>query len=141
MSTYDPAFGASYSSGGGFSNLFPRPAYQDAVISKYIESLGTTNQGLYNPNGRAYPDVSAVGTFFPTYYGAQQQGLVDGTSMATPIFASVLALVNDRRLAAGKSTIGFINPALYASNGHGLRDITSGINPGCGTDGFPAQKG
>ncbi len=36
--------------------------------------------------------------------------------------------------------MGFINPVLYA-NPQVLNDITSGTNPGCGTDGFTAVPG
>jgi subtilase family serine protease len=37
-----------------------------------------------------------------------------GTSLATPLFAGVMALVNDRRFTKGLSAVGFVNPALYA---------------------------
>lgn len=37
-----------YSSGGGFSNYFARPAYQDAVVSSYIKNLNGKYDGLYN---------------------------------------------------------------------------------------------
>ena len=37
-----------------------------------------------------------------------------GTSASAPIFAAVVAAVNDARLAAGKSPVGFINPAVRA---------------------------
>ena len=40
--------------------------------------------------------------------------LEDGTSASTPVFAGMLSLINSRRLAAGKSSVGFANPALYA---------------------------
>jgi len=43
-------------------------------------------------------------------------------------------------LAAGKSTIGFVNPVLYA-HPEVLHDITSGSNPGCGTNGFAVATG
>jgi len=36
-----------------------------------------------------------------------------GTSVATPLFAGVLALVNERRFHAKQGPIGFVNPALY----------------------------
>jgi tripeptidyl-peptidase-1 len=67
-------------------------------------------------------------------------GLVDGTSAATPIFASIVSLLNDELIAAGKSTLGFINPLLYANAG-ALNDITRGDNPGCNTNGFSASSG
>jgi len=66
--------------------------------------------------------------------------LAYGTSAASPIFASAIALLNDQRIAAGKSPLGFLNPLLYANPG-ALNDIASGSNPGCGTNGFPALSG
>jgi tripeptidyl-peptidase-1 len=48
--------------------------------------------------------------------------------------------INEERLAGGKSTVGFVNPVLYA-NPNVLNDITKGSNPGCGTDGFSAVDG
>lgn len=48
--------------------------------------------------------------------------------------------INEERIAAGKGTIGFINPALYQNPGI-LNDITNGTNPGCGSDGFSAVTG
>ena len=46
-------------SSGGFSDLFPRPAYQDDAVSEYLDNLGEKWKGLYNPAGRGYPDVAA----------------------------------------------------------------------------------
>lgn len=53
-----PERAISFSS-GGFSDLFPRPAYQDAAVSEYLGILGDTWKGLYNPAGRGFPDVAA----------------------------------------------------------------------------------
>lgn len=50
-----------FASGGGFSNYFARPSWQNNVTDKYIASLGGAYKGLYNPNGRGYPDVAAQG--------------------------------------------------------------------------------
>ena len=36
-----------------------------------------------------------------------------GTSASAPIFASVINLINERRIAAGKGPVGFLNPVLY----------------------------
>jgi tripeptidyl-peptidase-1 len=38
---------------------------------------------------------------------------VGGTSASAPIVASIITLINEQRLAAGKSTVGFINPTIY----------------------------
>ena len=48
-------------SAGGFSNFFSQPAYQSSAVSAYLQRLGSTNSGLFNSSGRAYPDVSAQG--------------------------------------------------------------------------------
>ncbi|KAJ7466252.1 family S53 protease-like protein [Mycena galericulata] len=128
-------------SGGGFSNYFPTPAYQAADVAAYLASIGSEYSGLYNASGRGIPDVAAqaenveiawMGGFW----------LVGGTSCASPIFASMIALVNDRLIAAGKPVLGFLNPFLYSPAGRpAFTDITSGNNPGCNTDGFFASTG
>ncbi|RPD61265.1 subtilisin-like protein [Lentinus tigrinus ALCF2SS1-6] len=129
------------SSSGGFSNIFHRPSYQNAAVDAYIQRLGSTNAGLYNASGRAFPDVSVHGVNFLINFAGEYSSAF-GTSMAAPTFASIIALLNDRLLAAGKSKLGFLNPLLYSSTGAAtFTDITSGNNPGCGTDGFPADVG
>src|SRR6201999_4044392 len=89
--------------------------------------------------GRGFPDVSAQGENVEIVSGGQT-GTVAGTSCSSPIFTSVIALLNDRLIAAGKSPLGFLNPFLY-SNAGALNDITTGNNPGCGTNGFNAAAG
>lgn len=126
-------------SGGGFSNIFSPPDYQSSVVSSYISSIGSTNSGLYNASGRGVPDIAAIAENVEIFYGGSATG-VAGTSCATPIFASVVSLINDELIAAGKSSLGFINPFLYA-NPSALNDITSGDNPGCNTNGFSASSG
>jgi hypothetical protein len=65
-----------------------------------------------------------------------QEGTVAGTSCSSPIFASTIALLNAELIAAGKPTMGFLNPFIYANPGV-FTDITTGSNPGCNTNGFP----
>jgi tripeptidyl-peptidase-1 len=57
-----------------------------------------------------------------------------------PTFGSAIALINDARLTAGKSPVGFINPVLYA-HPDVLNDIATGDNPGCDLPGFNATAG
>ena len=129
-----------FTSGGGFSNYFARPSYQDTIVSAYIASLNGEYAGLYNTSGRGYPDISAQGQRFAVVYDGQVTS-VDGTSAATPAASAVLSLVNDALIAAGKSPLGFVNPLLYKSLYAGFNDITSGSSAGCGTAGFPAKAG
>ena len=44
---FNPEVAASFS-GGGFSNYFPRPRYQDYAVPAYLlQHLGSTHHGLY----------------------------------------------------------------------------------------------
>ena len=52
----------------------------------------------------------------------------------------MIALLNDARLEAGKSPLGFLNPFIY-KNPSGFQDVTQGSNPGGGKYGFKAVKG
>ncbi|CAK5281058.1 unnamed protein product [Mycena citricolor] len=55
--------------------------------------------------------------------------LEGGTSAASPTFASIIALINDRLIAAGKPVLGFLNLFLYA-NPDAFNNITMGHNTG-----------
>ncbi|RDX41878.1 family S53 protease [Lentinus brumalis] len=136
---FTPEVAAPFS-GGGFSNIFARPDYQSTAVEGYLDALGGTNAGLFNSTGRAFPDVSAQSVNFITRINGVF-GLLEGTSASTPTFASVVALLNDALLNAGKPPLGFINPLLYSQGAVALNDITSGSNPGCGAQGFPTMEG
>ncbi|KAF4610501.1 hypothetical protein D9613_006689 [Agrocybe pediades] len=127
-------------SGGGFSNYFGTPSYQSTAVNSFLTRLGTKNAGLFNKTGRAYPDVSAQGQGFQVVIGGTTQS-VAGTSASSPTVAGVFSLLNDFRISQGKAPLGFINPLIYSTASSGFTDITSGSNPGCGTNGFPAGKG
>ncbi|KAJ7367301.1 subtilisin-like protein [Mycena albidolilacea] len=132
-------------SGGGFSNYFTVPDYQNDVVTGYVKSHLTTPPlypGLYSIGTRAYPDLSANGCAFSCLLLENEFILVAGTSASTPVVGAMLAMINDARLAIHKKPIGFINPAIYSPLFQGaFNDVTSGNNPGCGKQGFPAAKG
>ncbi|KAJ3995479.1 peptidase S8/S53 domain-containing protein [Lentinula boryana] len=128
-----------FPSGGGFSRLFPQPSYQTSAVSAYLAKIGSTNAGLFNASGRAYPDVAAQGESFQVVVGGRVES-VGGTSCSSPTFAGVIALLNDFKLSQGGAPLGFLNPLLYA-NPSALNDVTSGTNPGCGTKGFTTSTG
>lgn len=147
----------SFSSGGGFSNVFTRPSYQENVISNYLlrhnpgyfayntsEGNIPPNSGIYNRGGRGFPDVAALGD---NGVVASNGGyyLSGGTSMSAPIVAAILNRVNEKRLGLGKGPIGFANPALYdMANYRGTyNDITVGDQRlgGYGSDRYPSACG
>ncbi|KLO16441.1 family S53 protease [Schizopora paradoxa] len=127
-------------SGGGFSNFFAQPSYQASAVSTFLKTLGSTNKGKFNTTGRGFPDISAQGENVEIVVD-NKFGTVAGTSCSSPIFASVFALLNDELVAAGKPPLGFLNPFLYSTGASALNDVTSGSNPGCNTNGFPAVTG
>ncbi|KAF2857821.1 putative protease S8 tripeptidyl peptidase I [Piedraia hortae CBS 480.64] len=153
-----------YSSGGGFSNVYRIPDYQKEAIEEYfthhdpgyphysglasdarnpvkpnVTRLAGTTSGVYNRMGRGVPDVAAIGDNIAVYSSGKFK-LTGGTSASAPVFAAIINRINEERIATGKGPLGFLNPTLY-KNPEMFNDITSGSNPGCGTDGFKAVKG
>ncbi|EPE08375.1 subtilisin-like protein [Ophiostoma piceae UAMH 11346] len=129
-------------SGGGFSNVFAMPSYQQKSIKSYFTNSPPAYDATRFNNSqvvRGYPDVSANGANYVTAVNGNFT-LSFGTSASAPTFASIINLINEKRIQAGKTPVGFINPALYA-NPQVLNDITNGTNPGCGTTGFEAVAG
>ncbi|TFL02036.1 subtilisin-like protein [Pterulicium gracile] len=126
--------------GGGFSNLFPRPKYQDAAVTGYLGAIGNSNAGLFNNTGRGYPDVAAQGRGFQVVVAGRVIS-VGGTSASSPTIAAIFALLNDYRISRGGGPLGFLNPLIYSTARTGFNDITTGNNPGCGTNGFAARAG
>jgi len=131
-------------SGGGFSDIFSTPSYQVAAVAKYLKENPTPySAAQFNKSGKArgFPDLSVNGANFVTAIKGVFY-LLSGTSASTPVVGSMITMINDARIAAGKGPVGFINPAIYSDTfAQAFNDITSGNNPGCGTDGFNATKG
>ncbi|KAF2824812.1 subtilisin-like protein [Ophiobolus disseminans] len=117
-------------SSGGFSDFWSRPAYQEKAVSEYLTKLGSQWEGLYNAKGRGFPDVAAQGQGFRVVDKGRTVP-VGGTSASAPVFASVIALLNNARLAAGKPVLGFLNPWIYETGYKGLNDIVEGGSTGC----------
>lgn len=117
-------------SGGGISpDGIPIPSWQQ--LSGVINSSNGGSTTLRNG-----PDVSANANF-TFYVCADQSGctanLYGGTSFAAPMWAGYIALANQQLVANGKSTIGFLNPTIYAQNVTSsyttdFHDITSGTS-------------
>lgn len=72
--------------------------------------------------------VATQGWNFEVIFGGEKN-LDGGTSASSPVFASIIALINDRLVAAGKPVLGFLNPFIY-SNPDAFTDVTVGKNVG-----------
>ncbi len=122
--------------GGGSSFAYTQPFYQAGVVPA---ALALRNQALFgNTPVRVEPDVSmdadaqsglliGLTQAFPggNHYGQFKEG---GTSLASPLFAGVIA---DADQAAG-GTLGFLNPELYkawAATPGAFNDIQAVTHP------------
>ncbi|KAH9073470.1 subtilisin-like protein [Lactarius deliciosus] len=120
--------------------ILRKPPYQSVAVPAFLRQLGDKYHGFYNAEGRGIPDISAQAVNFFTI-DDNESYLVEGTSCSAPTVAGIISLLNDYRLANNRRPLGFLNPWLYGIGIDGLNDITSGSNPGCGTDGFSAIVG
>ncbi|KAH9964645.1 peptidase S8/S53 domain-containing protein [Russula dissimulans] len=127
-------------SGGGFSNYYERPPYQDAVVSAYLDTIGSANAGLYNRCGRGYPDISAQAKNLQVVIDRVVVPL-EGTSCSSPTAVGVISLLNDHLISKQRRPLGLLNPLIYSKAYTGFNDITSVSNPGCNSTGFTATEG
>ena len=100
------------------------------------------SSSYYNASGRGYHDVSALGSLTNPYCIANG-GLIGvaGTSASAPVVAGIIAQLNDIRLQKGKSSLGILNPLLYA-NPECFNDVNDGSNNACdGSYGFKTVNG
>jgi kumamolisin len=111
-------------SGGGYSKIFSRPSWQ-------------TGSGLAANGKRGYPDISAdadPNTGAEVCYGASSAcAQIGGTSLASPLWAGLLADINAYLAAQSKPSAGAIDATLYSlANGAPtyapFHDVTSGTN-------------
>jgi kumamolisin len=117
--------------GGGISDLFPVPSFQQNASLPPSVNDGQVRRGV--------PDVAAdaaPGTGYQVVVNGQTQ-VVGGTSAVAPLWAGLTALINE-----GASTpVGFFLPFLYA-NPTLMRQITQGDNNPSGSDvGYSAGPG
>ncbi|MDP8979487.1 MAG: protease pro-enzyme activation domain-containing protein [Acidobacteriota bacterium] len=112
------ADGSPSSTGGGASMFYSKPSWQSAP-------------GVPGDNARHVPDVSLTASANHDGYLVYTKGaqhVYGGTSVPTPAFAGIAALLNHY---LGSTGVGNINPALYSlarTNPAIFHDITSGDN-------------
>ncbi len=106
--------GFVYGATGGISQSVSNPAWQ-ATISTYTAGGYTGTIGAYQH--RAVPDIGFLAdpvTGLIIYEG-NTNFPGGGTSLACPLYAGILALINQERHLLGKGVIGLTAPYLYNS--------------------------
>jgi subtilase family serine protease len=131
--------------GGGVSDVFSRPFYQNSVARTVGGRRGTPDISLNAAiDGGAIVffsyDASSLGFPPPPPDGSGIFAIVGGTSEATPLFSGIVAVADQ----AAHRDLGLLNPTLYGhGTGFGVNDVTAGnttvtfVNPP--TDPFPGQ--
>lgn len=118
------SLGELWAGGGGASIYFQKPAWQ-------------AGPGVPNDGVRDTPDLALAASFFHDGYNVIRNGVsavTGGTSAAAPVFAGILALVNQYLVSKGIQSqpgLGNVNPTLYAlaaAGGGAFHDITAGNN-------------
>eukprot|EP00039_Didymoeca_costata_P018701 m.334600 g.334600 ORF g.334600 m.334600 type:complete len:596 (-) comp17395_c0_seq1:103-1890(-) len=148
VQAWDCGPGAEGGSGGGFSDMWPRPPYQDTAVTAYLNKVKDMDGFAtgYNKTGRAYPDLSAFMDGVPLCFDERcDDSIVGGTSASTPTMGGIFSLVNDIRLKKGLAPLGFVVPIIWKvameNPGEAFKDITVG-NTSCGCDnGYIATEG
>jgi subtilase family serine protease len=114
---WDPAFPGTwlYGGGGGTSSLFAQPAYQQGRVpatgrrmTPDVSMDGDPQTGMLIGETQTFPDG--------VRYGEYRLG---GTSLSSPLFAGVEALV-----VQGSGRLGLANPWLYSRSGSAFRDVS-----------------
>lgn len=114
-------------SGGGYSATFAKPSWQNVT-------------GVPSGNFRTVPDVAMAASATHDYYAIITSAIsgcqacpTGGTSASAPVFAGIIAILNQYAVAQGQGNgnLGNINPALYqlfVSTPNAFHDITEGNN-------------
>ncbi|MGA2047348.1 MAG: S53 family peptidase [Terracidiphilus sp.] len=98
--------------GGGYSTVFTRPAYQASDVTQ-------PNRGVPDLAGDADPE-----TGYNILVDGQQM-VIGGTSAVAPLCAALVVLLNQKL----NRRLGFVNPSLYSlDQTSDFRDITMGNN-------------
>lgn len=108
--------------GGGISDLFPVPDFQKSVT---LPPSANGSGGGGGGSGRGVPDVAADASPETGYTIVVdgRQGVTGGTSAVAPLWAGLIALVNQK----APHPAGFFLPTLYRTGGL-TRQITQGNN-------------
>lgn len=128
--------------GGGISQVFQEPGYQQAALPDHVRHQLGHRRGLPDISYNADPYTPIL--VYVGFLGPDNAGyyFIGGTSEGSPQWAGIVA---DLDQYAGRP-LGFLNAALYSIGGTGHfkqvgRDVTVGNNAYNGVPGYAATRG
>jgi len=125
-------------SGGGVSKYAAQPAYQKGVIPTSMSGSSSPKRTLPDIAADADPNTGASVCSSYDYTTAAPWDVIGGTSLSSPMWAGMMAVFNQGRVANGLSSMDgkteFL-PKLYTLPAADFHDVTSGNN------GFAAAAG
>jgi subtilase family serine protease len=131
----NPDFGSTWGGGGGISQSFLRPSWQDGL---FYTPIGDGVMGNPTPlNARGIPDISAPMNVYAYYFNGLVSG-AGGTSLAAPMIASILARYQ-QLTGVQRSSVEY-NKIFYA-NPNAFYDIIVGTNNTEITSGYAGTVG
>jgi subtilase family serine protease len=116
--------GSYVGTSGGVSSYYSIPTWQ-VGIGMSANGGSTTYRNI--------PDVALTADNVYVAYGDGSSATFGGTSCAAPLWAALVALMNQQAASTGASLAGFINPAIYTIGkgtlyNSSFHDITTGNN-------------
>ena len=118
--------------GGGISDVFPLPSWQQGIGVPPSVNDKHVGRGVPDVGGNADP----ASGYWVTING--RKNLVGGTSATAPLYAGLVALIN----ASLPTRVGYLNPKLYSygksPNLGVFRDVKDGVSNATG--GAPGYK-
>jgi len=135
--------GTGLASGGGISDRVPRPQWQP---TRKAARQQPPLPARINPHfdGRLVPDVAALAeSCYSVYVNGRYLNGVGGTSAVPPIWAALVARLNQGLRERNLPRLGCFNELLYSTPSiqQTLNDITDGSNGTNGVPGYRASKG
>ncbi|MHB8600690.1 MAG: S53 family peptidase [Ktedonobacteraceae bacterium] len=115
---------ANSATGGGISDVFDLPTWQaNAQVPPSVNANHRVGRGMPDVAGDADPQTGY------SVYVDGQSAVFGGTSAVAPLWAGLIALINQQRGQA----IGYLNPILYQNytqlvQANALCDVTTGNN-------------
>jgi subtilase family serine protease len=137
---WDEVAQAAGAGGGGISQVFKEPAYQQANLPASDQAILNGFRGIPDISYNADPFTSIL--VYESFFSPAGFYFIGGTSEGAPQWAGIIA---DANQMAGHP-LGFLNPALYqlgnsSKAGNSYHDITIGNNGYNNIPGYDATPG